>query len=42
MLVASLPFEYLRHIDRGDRIRRSRARLSGSRVRRGTPGGTGA
>ena len=31
---AALPFDYLQHIDRGDRIRRSRARPSGSRVRR--------
>jgi hypothetical protein len=41
MLVASLPYDYLQHIDRGDRIRRSRARPNGSRVRRGVPGGTG-
>jgi hypothetical protein len=41
MLLASLPFDYLQHIDRGDRIRRSRARPNGSRVRRGTPRGTG-
>jgi hypothetical protein len=32
---AALPFEYLQLIDRGDRIRRSRTRPSGSRVRRG-------
>jgi len=38
MLVASLPFDYVQHIDRGDRIRRWRTRPNGSRVRRGTPG----
>jgi hypothetical protein len=38
MLVASLPFDYVQHIDRGDRIRRSRPRPNGSRVRRGMPG----
>jgi hypothetical protein len=38
MLPAALPFDYVQHIDRGDRIRRSRIRPSGSRVRRGTPG----
>ena len=37
MLLAPLPFDYLQHIDRGDRIRRSRTRPNGSRVRRGTP-----
>ena len=41
MLLASLPFDYLQHLDRGDRIRRTRTRPTGSRVRRGTPGGTG-
>jgi hypothetical protein len=35
MLPAAIPFDYLQHIDRGDRIRRSRVRPSGSRVRRG-------
>jgi hypothetical protein len=35
MIPAALPFDYLRHIDRGDRIRRSRARASDKRVRRG-------
>jgi hypothetical protein len=34
MFSASLPFDYARHIDRGDRARRSRLRPSGSRVRR--------
>jgi hypothetical protein len=38
MLPASLPFDYLQHVDPGDRVRRSRARSSGSRVRRGTAG----
>jgi hypothetical protein len=32
---AALPFEYLKLFDQGDRIRRSRVRPSGSRVRRG-------
>jgi hypothetical protein len=41
MLPAQLPFEYLQHIDRGDRIRRSRTRPNGNRVRRGTPRATG-
>jgi hypothetical protein len=36
MLPAAIPFDYLQHIDRGDRIRRSRTRPSGRRVRRGT------
>ena len=40
MLLAPLPFDYIQHLDRGDRIRRSRNRPSDSRVRRGTPGGT--
>jgi hypothetical protein len=38
MISAALPFDYIRHIDRGDRTRRSPARSHGSRVRRGTPG----
>jgi hypothetical protein len=37
MMPAALPFDYMRHIDRGDRTRRSRTHLHGSRVRRGTP-----
>jgi hypothetical protein len=37
MLLARLPFDYLQHLDRGDRVRRSRLRPSGNRVRRGTP-----
>jgi hypothetical protein len=37
MFSAALPFDYVRHIDRGDRTRRSRTRPHGSRVRRGTP-----
>ena len=37
---AALPYDYLKLIDRGDRTRRSRIRLGGSRVRRGTPAGT--
>jgi hypothetical protein len=38
MFPAALPFDYLQQIDRGDRVRRSRIRPSGSRVRRGAPG----
>ncbi len=38
MLPASLPFDYLQQIDRGDRVRRSRIRPSARRVRRGAPG----
>ncbi len=38
MLPAALPFEYVQLIDRSDRIRRSRIRPSGSRVRRGAGG----
>jgi hypothetical protein len=36
-MLAGLPLEYVQHLDRDDRIRRSRARPSGSRVRRGMP-----
>ena len=38
MLIASLPYEYAKQIDRGDRIRRSHTRPSFSRVRRGAAG----
>jgi hypothetical protein len=38
MLPAALPYEYLQHIDSGDRVRRSQGRPNGSRVRRVTPG----
>ena len=31
---AALPLDYLRHLDRGDRLRRSRPRPTGTRVRR--------
>jgi hypothetical protein len=41
MLLAPLPLDYLQHLDRGDRIRRSRTRPTGSRVRRGMTGGAG-
>jgi hypothetical protein len=34
-MLAGLPYEYVQHLDRDDRIRRSRVRPSGSRVRRG-------
>jgi hypothetical protein len=37
-MLAALPYDYLRHIDHGDRVRRSRVRPSGSRVRRGSIG----
>ena len=37
MFSAALPFDYARHIDRGDRTRRSCTRPHGTRVRRGTP-----
>ena len=33
-MLASLPFDYLRHLDRHDRVRRTRIRPTGSRVRR--------
>lgn len=36
MFPAALPFDYYRQIDRGSRIRRSRVRPNGSRLRRGT------
>jgi hypothetical protein len=38
MLPAALPFDYLQHIDRDVRVRRSRIRPTGSRVRRGAGG----
>lgn len=34
MLLAPLPFEYINHLDPGDRRRRTRARATGVRVRR--------
>ena len=34
MLLAPLPFDYLQHLERGDRLRRTRTRPTGSRVRR--------
>jgi hypothetical protein len=34
MFSASLPFDYLQHLDRHDRVRRTPARFTGSRVRR--------
>jgi len=33
MLLAPLPFDYLKHLDRGDRVRRTPARSTGIRVR---------
>ena len=41
MLLAPLPFDYLQHLDRGDRVRRTRVRPNGSRVRRVPPGAAG-
>ena len=41
MFLARLPYDYLQHLDRGDRIRRSGTRPNGGRVRRGTPSATG-
>lgn len=41
MLLPTLPYDYIKHIDRGDCIRRSRVRPNGSRVRRGAVGATG-
>jgi hypothetical protein len=37
MLLAPLPFEYIQHLDPGDRQRRSRSRPTGDRVRRTLP-----
>jgi len=34
MLFATLPFDYIQHLDPGDRVRRTRTRPTGSRVRR--------
>jgi hypothetical protein len=34
MLPAAFPFDYLQHIDHGERVRRSRAHPTGARVRR--------
>ncbi len=34
MLLTSLPFDYATMLDPGDRVRKTRARTSGSRVRR--------
>jgi len=38
MLLASLPFDYVVLLDPGDRVRKTRSRTTGSRVRR-TPAG---
>ena len=32
---AAIPFDYVQYLDTGDRLRRTRARPNGSRVRRG-------
>lgn len=34
MLLTALPFDYVTLLDPGDRVRKTRARTSGSRVRR--------
>jgi len=34
MLLPTLPFDYVRHLDPGDRVRRTRSRPTGSRIRR--------
>ena len=41
MLLAPLPFDYLQHLDRSDRVRRIRNRPTGRRVRRGDAGKDG-
>ena len=38
MLLGTLPFDYIQHLDPGDRVRRTRTRPTGSRIRR-TPDG---
>jgi hypothetical protein len=34
MLLAPLPFDYLQHLERGDRLRRTQTLPTGTRVRR--------
>jgi hypothetical protein len=34
MLLAPLPFDYIKQMDPGDRLRRTRSRPTGNRVRR--------
>ena len=41
-MLARLPFDYIQHIDHGDRIRRTRGRVHEGRVRRGRHGAFGA
>jgi hypothetical protein len=41
MILASLPFDYLQHLDPHDRVRRKRTRPTDRRVRRGTPSASG-
>jgi hypothetical protein len=36
MLIPTMPFDYMRMIDATDRVRRTRMRPSGSRIRRVT------
>ena len=37
MFPPALPYDYVQYLDPGDRVRRSRIRPNGSRVRRGMP-----
>jgi hypothetical protein len=37
MYLTSLPFDYISHLDHGDRVRAKRERTSGIRVRRPAP-----
>jgi hypothetical protein len=37
MFTASLPFDYVKHLDRHDRVRRPQFPLTSSRVRRPAP-----
>jgi hypothetical protein len=39
MFLASLPFDYAKLVDRGDRVRTTRKRTADSRLRRTSPRG---
>ncbi len=41
-MLPALPFDYLKHLDRHERVRRTRIRPTGSRVRRGKASGSSA
>ena len=41
-MIPALPFDYLKHLDRHERVRRTQARPTGTRVRRGTGRGSSA